>query len=127
LKEITKEYLQEFVKKRNINLKSSQTKLSILIIKRIVKKMQFGIEFSDIKVVDDLIIDGHHRFIASQILEKQLNNIPYNKTSATKIVEWKSVNFENIDWDNADDIRKYNERDALIHGVSIEEIEKIIN
>jgi transcription antitermination factor NusA-like protein len=57
---ITVEVISENLRSKNIDLLSTHTKLSIPIINRLYKKMVNGIKFDDIKVCENLIIDGHH-------------------------------------------------------------------
>ena len=53
----------------NFNLKSTHERLCFPVIKRLYTKMKIGIKFSGIKVDGDLIIDGHHRYLASLLAE----------------------------------------------------------
>jgi len=77
----------------NFNLKSTHAKLCFPVIKRLYRKMKIGIKFSGIKVDGDLIIDGHHRYLASLLAGVCLEKHPSNKTSATKVLEWNMVEF----------------------------------
>lgn len=85
MKTITAEYIIEFLEKNDIKLKSTHSKLSLPIINRITKKMAHGIKFDAIKICDDLIIDGHHRYISSMLTNINLEKISSSKSSATKI------------------------------------------
>lgn len=46
--------------------------------------MLLGIEFSPIKVADDLIVDGHHHYVASLLAKTNIDIIPSLKTAATQ-------------------------------------------
>jgi hypothetical protein len=55
--------------------------------------MSVGINFSGIKVENNLICDGHHRYIASILANFPLERIPGTITFATTPVYWESVTF----------------------------------
>ncbi len=52
-----------------------------------------GGDFWSIRVDDGVIIDGHHRYVASRLAEINIQSIPSNKTSATIVTPWESVTF----------------------------------
>jgi len=68
MEKITVEFIKGFIASNTIDLKPTQTKLCVPIISRICQKMLHGIKFDDIKVCDDLIINGHHRYISPLIV-----------------------------------------------------------
>lgn len=85
-----------------------------------------GIIFPDIKAKRNLICDGHHRYIASLLANFTIGRIPANITSATTLVPWVSVIFEEDDWDTQAKIKMLNEQDAFYNNVSIERIIEIL-
>ncbi|MDX2173909.1 MAG: hypothetical protein SFY56_12375 [Bacteroidota bacterium] len=126
MKQITKEVIIDFIQKNNLELQSTHQKLCLPIINRLYKKMLIGINFSSIKVADDLIIDGHHRYLASLLAGCDIERVMSNITSATKITKWNAIDYVEEDWDTPAKIRMLNEEDALQNNVSIEEIIKLI-
>ena len=72
MNQITKEIILDYLQNNQIELQSTQTKLCLPIINRLCKKMDTGIKFPSVKVVDDLIIDGHHRYLASILVDVKL-------------------------------------------------------
>jgi hypothetical protein len=78
LQQLTIEFVYEFIRENKIELKSTHGKLCFPIINRIYRKMSVGIKFKDIKTDGDLIIDGHHRFLASLLANRNL----YKKSNA---------------------------------------------
>lgn len=88
--------------------------------------MSAGIKFSGIKVEDNLICDGHHRYIASILANFPLERIPGSTTSATSPVDWKSVTFEEEDWDTVAKIDMLNEQDAEYNNITIEKIVELL-
>ena len=126
LEKITKEIIIEFIGTNEIDLTSTQTKLCLPVINRIYKKISAGIKFSGIKVEYNLICDGHHRYIASILANFPLERISGNSTSATIPVDWKSVTFEEEDWDTAAKIDMLNKQDAEYNNIAIEKIVELL-
>lgn len=84
------------------------------------------IKFSGIKVEDNLICDGHHRYIASLLANFPLERISGSSTSATAVVPWKSVIFEEDDWDTVAKIKMLNEQDAEYNNIAIGKIVELL-
>jgi hypothetical protein len=89
-------------------------------------KLFFGIAFPPIKVDNDKIIDGHHRYLASLLANKQVSILPYLKTSATLVVEWQNILLIQEDWDSEEMIKELNESDAKFNNLSLSEITELI-
>lgn len=87
--------------------------------------MKSGIKFDDIKVCENLIIDGHHRYVSAILAEINLNRVKSSKTSATIAYQWNEVEFVNEEWDTEDKIRRLNELDAKFNNLSVEKILEI--
>jgi hypothetical protein len=122
MKQLTKVDIENLFKENNVELKSTHSKLCLPIINRIYRKMVIEIKFPSIKVYGDLIIDGHHRYLASLLAAVKLEKDPSNKTSATEITDWNAVVFDDEDWDTEAKIKMLNEQDARFNNMSIEEI-----
>ena len=56
-------------------LAPAQHKICLPILNRIYKKMIYDLKFDDMKVYENLIIDGHHRYLASILSEVPLYHI----------------------------------------------------
>ena len=119
---INKIIIQELIQQNQLELKSSHAKLCIPIINRIYKKMKGGIRFSGINLNETLIIDGHHRYIASLLANISIKRFSTNSTSATIITPWESVIFEEEDWDTPCKIKMLNQLDAAYNEIPIENI-----
>ncbi len=126
MKQITKEVVIDFIKKNEIELKSTHAKLCLPIINRLYKKMATGIKFSNIKVADGLIIDGHHRYLASLLADFKLETVISSSTSATEITDWITIDYVDEDWDTQAKIKMLNEEDAKYNAVSIDEIVELL-
>ena len=88
--------------------------------------MKAGIAFTGIKVDGDVIIDGHHRYVASLIADVYLDKYPSSKTSATKITDWEDVKLINDEWDTDAKILILNEQDAKYNNISLEKLNEIL-
>jgi hypothetical protein len=126
LKRITKEIIQKFLSENEIELKCTQSKLCIPIIDRIYRKMSIGLRFSGIKVENDLICYGHHRYFASLLADYPIDRIPSISTSATIVTEWNSILFIEDDWDTPAKIRMLNEQDAGYNNIPVERLFELI-
>jgi len=87
--------------------------------------MTYGIKFDDIKTCDNLIIDGHHRYLSSLIVNFDIGRVLSQKTSGTKLVEWRMVELDENDWDTPSRISYLNEQDANYSGVDVEIVKQI--
>ena len=88
--------------------------------------MATGIKFSNIKVADGLIIDGHHRYLASLLADFKLETVISSSTSAAEITDWITIDYVDEDWDTQAKIKMLNEEDAKYNAVSIDEIVELL-
>jgi len=88
--------------------------------------MSIGIKFPSIKVDGDLIIDGHHRYLASLLAQTTLDTVPSRKTSATIVIGWDNVILVTDDWDTDAKISMLNEKDANFNGIEIDKITELL-
>jgi hypothetical protein len=122
---ITPIFIKEFIKNNKIPFLATQPKLCIPIIIRLCQKMTNGIKFEEIKICDNLIIDGHHRYLSSLIVDIEIGRILSQKTSATQSIEWTSIRFDENDWDTPSKISHLNEQDAKYNQMDVEFINRI--
>jgi len=122
---ITPQLIKEFIKNNNIPFFATQSKLCIPIITRLCKKMENGIRFDDIRVCENLVIDGHHRYLSSLIVKLEIGQVLSHKTSATQLIEWSAVEFDENDWDTASKISYLNEQDAKYNQMDVEFVNRI--
>ncbi len=66
---------------------STHKALSLPIIERINKKMMLNIQFDGIQVDKGVIINGHHRYLASKQPNFNLDQVPGIKTAAKKLID----------------------------------------
>lgn len=105
-----------------LTLVSTHQKLCFPIIERIAKKMAIGITFASISVDRNIIINGHHRYLASLLVGYKLDQVPCPKTDAKEEVDWKSVKLVDEDWDTEAKIRMLNEEDARYNDLTLDEL-----
>jgi hypothetical protein len=125
VKKITIGLIKEFIESNQIPFMATQTKLCVPIVNRLCQKMSHGIKFDDIKICDNLIIDGHHRYLSSLVMDINIGWVLSHKTSATKPIEWNAVEFDENDWDTPSKIAHLNEQDAIYNGLAIEFVKQI--
>ena len=123
---LTEDRIANKIKEQKNLLLPTHNKLSLPIIIRIYRKMINGIKFRDIKVTDTLILDGHHRYVASIMAGIELGRITSSTTSATIEYDWKSVHFADEEWETKDKIKKFNQRNAEVNNVSFEFLEQLV-
>ncbi len=123
--EITTPIIEKFLKEKELNYLPTHKKLSLPIINRIYKKMINDIKFDVVKVNGNYIIDGHHRYICSELSDFKIDKISYPKTNATIKYTWKDVLFVNEEWDTINKIQYLNELDAENNNLSLEKIMEI--
>jgi hypothetical protein len=74
-----------------------------------------------------MIINGHHRYIASLLTKFAIERIESSTTSATSVTNWISVDFIDYDYDSLDDIQFHNEKDAAYNDMTIEKLVNLLN
>ena len=122
---ITKENIQDFLKVNQLEYSPTHNKLSVPIINRIYKKMLNNIKFEIIKVNENFIIDGHHRYISSKLAKVEIDKTSYPKSSATISYSWNEVQFVNDEWDTDHKIIYLNQLDAKYNDLSLEQLIEI--
>lgn len=114
-----KDKLIELMQNGNLTLVSTHERVCFPIIERIAKKMSIGLTFTSISVDGKLIINGHHRYLASLLVGYTLDQVPCPKTAVKKPVDWKSVKLVDDDWDTDAKIRMLNEEDARYNDLTL--------
>ncbi|HEY4195987.1 MAG TPA: hypothetical protein VGM63_10655 [Mucilaginibacter sp.] len=125
VQDITAEYIKAFITSNNIAFVATQPRLSVPIILRICKKMSHSIRFAEIKVCDNLIIDGHHRYLSALLMDFELGQVSSDSTSATKEIAWDLVEFDEEDWDTPAKVAYLNELDAKYNDLELDFVKQI--
>ncbi|MGI9192684.1 MAG: hypothetical protein ACR2IL_11240 [Chitinophagaceae bacterium] len=126
MEEHSSQKLVELIHQHKHTLKPTQLKLCLPIIHRLCKKMEMGVQFKTILVHDQLICDGHHRYVAALITNYNLDISPALITSATMSFNWEDVTFDEQDWDTANKINWLNTQDALFNNLPLEDFNALI-
>ena len=126
MEKISKEFILNFIDNHHIEYHSSQKKISLPIIRRLYKKMKLGIKFSEIKIDDGLICDGHHRYLASLLANVDVPITKSFQTTATQEISWHLIDFDEKDWDSTIKINLLNQQDASYNNISVESLLEIL-
>ena len=81
-----------------------------------------NIKFPAIKIQNDFICDGHHRYLASLLAGYNLEITLWAANRATATIDWKTVSFDENDWDTAEEIFQINLQDAAYNSIPVERI-----
>jgi hypothetical protein len=120
MKQITAEIIKEYFQNNSIELAPSQERICVPVVNRIYQKMVYGIKFDVIKVVDSLVVEGHHRYVSALLAGFEIGRVPGVRTSATNEYSWTAVELDANDWDTISKIEYLNQKDAQFNNVDIE-------
>ncbi|BAV06223.1 hypothetical protein FLA_2239 [Filimonas lacunae] len=107
-------------------LQASQPKICLPLINRLYLKISKGIQVPDIKVVNGIICDGHHRYIASRLADVPLGHAA-GVSSHPDITSWEAVSIDEDEWDTPETIQKYMEEDAEYNSLTYKELVELLN
>jgi hypothetical protein len=117
-----KDRLLKLIKSGELEVISTHKALSLPIIERIYKKMMLNLKFDSIQVDKGVIINGHHRYLASKLANFNLDHVLGLRSSAKELIDWQNVELVEDDWDTEAKIRRLNEEDARYNDMSVEEL-----
>lgn len=86
---------------KNAPIKTKQSGVSIPVIKRYYTLLQDGSEAPSIKVFDNIIIDGNHRYVAGFLFGVAPLISPGLASSVWQekaIIAWENVHYDTEDW-----------------------------
>lgn len=126
MKEITEQRVKEILLTQEFQLLPTQNRLSLPIIIRLYNKMCLDIKLPPIKTCDNLIIDGHHRYISTLLSERNIEIEKTHKSSATELHSWKNIELVD-DYESDSDIMKHNLKDANYNGITIEKLLEMLS
>ncbi|MGQ3013491.1 MAG: hypothetical protein ACT6QS_07280 [Flavobacteriales bacterium] len=117
--------IKEYLENNPLELFPSQQALSVPILHRMYRKMQYGLQFDEIRIADQLIINGHHRYLSSMLAGRPIGRVCSQCSPATRQYSWQHVQLDTQDWDTKEQIQKFNEEDARFNGIPIQELNAI--
>lgn len=123
---ISKEQIKDFILGNDLNLVATQKSISAPIINRIYRKMICKVKFNGIKVVDGCIIDGHHRYIASQLADFNIEKIPWIRPDVKENIDWKLVVITDLD-ESDEEIAGHNQNDAERTDITLQQLEEMLS
>jgi len=118
--------IEKLLKTNEFKIYPSQQKICLPILQRIILKMEVNLNFMPIKIYNNLIIDGHHRFIASEFIGQKIEMIKYSKPTYIKKENWGNLYIDESDWESHKEIILWNIRDADYNQISLSELMKKI-
>ena len=84
---------------KNAELKPSQRRISLPMVLDYFKLLEHGSAAPHIKVSDnELIIEGHHRYIAGILFGKLPDHVPGTRAFSAIIYEWAEIDIDLNDW-----------------------------
>lgn len=109
--------VENFIKNTSHSLQTNHKRVCFIIIQRIYRRVMQGYRFGGIKFNGNLIIDGHHRYIAYKLADIEFESLKGGKCHSYSS-EMKEINELEIDieqdWDyNNLSTRKYCTDDFL--------------
>ena len=122
---ITIDEICKFLKFGNFEFLPTQSKICFPIIQQIYYKMKLGVEFENINIDEKLLIDGHHRYLCSLLLNRNLATNVWSSPSNIHIYQWGQIQIDAIDWESVEIIQRHNLKDAAKSGLDIELFVKI--
>jgi len=109
--EITYEQVKLFIETNSLKFNPSQHKISYPIIVRIHKRLQEGHRFNNIKVHNNTINDGHHRFISLSLLNMDVtHDVAGENTTKQAEIAWRNVKLDFEDYDTEQQKEEYSKR-----------------
>ena len=120
---VTIEELRVFLQSEIFELQPTQKKLCFPIIRRIYHKMKIGVQFDNINIDKELLINGHHRYICSQLLKKSITTNAWASPSEIIVHKWAEIEIDPDDWESKELIERHNQADALRSGLKINALE----
>lgn len=112
--------IKKLIEDDQLEFLCSQRSISLPIIYRIYHKMIIGIKFPEIKVSGNIIIDGHHRYLASKIALIEFQKIDYVEVNYIEPKSWHEIFIDETDWDTIGEIRNHIQNDAHYNNISLE-------
>lgn len=88
--------------------------------------MKIGFKFSGISVCDNIIINGHHRYLASLLSTTSIDRTPTLKPSNIILINWDEIEYIDDDIESEERIIEHNITDAHFNGLSLEKLNELL-
>lgn len=120
MSELTIESVRDFLSKNKLQLYPTQCEVSLPILIRIHKRLKQGKVLPAIHIDNDVIVNGHHRYICHNILGMEVERIPWKKSPSVPLYEWHKMEVREEDWDDEEKKKKF----ILEYDLPIKEMER---
>lgn len=99
--ELEVETVEEFIKNTSHIYKTTHKKVCFLIIRRIYRRVKSGYRFGGVKFNGDLIIDGHHRYIAYKLANIEFEELKGGRCHTDEMLKINELELDIVeDWDD---------------------------
>lgn len=119
MQEITLKNVKDLLESGSLEFIATQEAVCLPILQRIYKKMKIGIKFEGIKIKGSRIVDGHHRYICSELSKIEITKYNWDIASAIEDCIWSEVTIREYDYETPERIHEHNVRDAKLNDVDI--------
>lgn len=99
VEDLTIETVRDYLQKNKLPLFASQKEVSFPILSRIHKRLKEGKQFGAILVDDNLIVNGHHRYVCLSILGLEVEQLVWTSNSSSESICWTKIGVDEEDWD----------------------------
>jgi len=110
VEDLTIEAVRDYLQKNKLPLFAGQTEVSFPILSRIHRRLKEGKRFSPILVDEDLIVNGHHRYICLNILNIEIEQLVWTSSPSSKSTCWTKIVVVENDWDTDEEKEIYRQR-----------------
>jgi hypothetical protein len=108
---ITYDEVQSFLSMNELEFRPGQNLICFPKIQRIHKRLQKGRVFSPIEVVDDVILDGHHRYICLCLLGLEVKTKKGGRNQSFNTdYTWSDIGIDLDDHDSAAERQRFADR-----------------
>lgn len=110
IKELEITILRNFITNGSHEYHTTHKKVCFFIIRRIYRRVLAGYRFGGVKINNsNLIIDGHHRYIAYKLANIEFEEIKGTRCHTDEAKKFNDLEIDDLqDWDdNHDSTRKY--------------------
>ncbi len=121
-----KDQLHKLLQESDHQLMASQPEVSMPIIERMYKKMQKGVTFADIRTAENVVTNGHHRYLAARLLGVYIGSQDSELVAAKVVRTWDSVMIVDVDFDKPEEIDRHNAYDAKCMDMKLEQFLELI-
>jgi hypothetical protein len=102
------EEVRGYLSTTEFDFNPTQDKISFPLIQRYVQMLKEGKEAPAIHVDDDIIVNGHHRYISGCLYERKPSTVPWTKAPSTPILNWTIVIVVEDDFGSNYDEQQFN-------------------